>query len=486
MTGDGTYRINNRVPITVGTDNPNAPGTKGIGVAAQDDPDSVDSNVRTITFRNHALSPVGGPDVVTGGSGVLPAQTKAVTLFASDGSTYTMKSFLVYTDKGGIDRLSGGTALTVVVNTATPGTGGTTPVTQWTTFSIIGTPVFTSTGGLCINSPLAADGFGGWASPYGILPLLANQVYRVRISMSAPTAIAAGVTPCWDFVIDNFGGATTGESKYSSQYIFWDNNGNANSAGLASPNGRHTFDMWFSPLAISMADWNDPNTGEFRASNDANNDGRLQFRFLDVANSAVDGQNDGGTLCMTQFQLDRIDLAALTPVSGAPLYTNATFAANTHVVTPLNIVPNGTTTTFPSGALQVAPSTSTSWEVEVITLDVGDNVVNYSQPTTLSDNWPIPWTSNQLLKYTAGVQAPNATGETNPPDAITLQIDPASTEVLEQDLLALTSNKIGGPKAAAVSDYTSFFFTHNKSTSPITQLGFLRPRVVLLCRNDLH
>jgi hypothetical protein len=288
----------------------------------------------------------------------------------------------------------------------------------------------------------------------------------------------------WDFVIDNFGGATTGESKYSSQYIFWDNNGNANSAGLASPNGRHTFDIWFSPLAITMADWNDPNTGEFRASNDANNDGRLQFRYLDLDNSAVDGQNDAGTQCMTQFQLDRIDNAALT--ASSTLYTNSTFAANTHVVTPLNLVANGTTVTYPSGALQVAPSTSTSWDVEVISIDVGDNNVNYSQPTTLSDNWPIPWTSNQLLKYTAGVQAPNALGETNGPDAITLQMDPASTEVLEQDLIALTSNKIGGPKAASVSDYTSFFFSHNKSASPTTQLGFLRARVVLLCRSDLH
>jgi hypothetical protein len=485
MTGDGTYRIDNRVPITVGTDNPNAPGAKEIGKTGQEDPDKVDTNVRTITFRNNALSPVGGPDVNPGGSGVLPAQTKAVTLFASDGSTYTMKSFLVYTDKGGVDRLSGApiSAFTPVVAPATPGTGG-TGVNGWTTFSIIGSPTFTSTGGLCINSPLANGAFGGWVSPYGLLPLLANQVYRIRLTVSAPTAIAAGQAPLWDFVIDNFGGATTGESKYSSQYIFWDNNGNANSAGLASPNGRHTFDIWFSPLAITMADWNDPNTGEFRASNDANNDGRLQFRYLDLDNSAVDGQNDAGTQCMTQFQLDRIDNAALT--ASSTLYTNSTFAANTHVVTPLNLVANGTTVTYPSGALQVAPSTSTSWDVEVISIDVGDNNVNYSQPTTLSDNWPIPWTSNQLLKYTAGVQAPNALGETNGPDAITLQMDPASTEVLEQDLIALTSNKIGGPKAASVSDYTSFFFSHNKSASPTTQLGFLRARVVLLCRSDLH
>jgi hypothetical protein len=316
------------------------------------------------------------------------------------------------------------------------------------------------------------------------MPLLANQVYRIRISVSASAAIGAGATPAWDIVLDNFGSATVGESKYSCDYIFWDNNGNANSAGLATPNGRHTFDCWYSPLAISMADWNDPNTGEFRASNDANNDARIQFRFIDVDNSAVDGQNDAGNLCMTQFQIDRVDIAGLTATS--TLYNNTTYSASTHTVTPLNIVPNGTTTTFPGGAVQVSPSTSTSWELEVIAIDPGDANVNYSQPTSLSDNWPIPWTSNQLLKYTAGIQAPTATGDTNPPDAITLQVDPASTEVLEQNLLALTSNKIGGPKAASVSDYTSFFFSHNQSASPIPQLSFLRTRLVLLCRNDLH
>jgi hypothetical protein len=185
---------------------------------------------------------------------------------------------------------------------------------------------------------------------------------------------------------------------------------------------------------------------------------------------------------MTQYQIDRIDISQINSQS---TLLNTTFSASTNTVTTIvNAAP--TNVSYAGGSATITPSNSTAWETEVINFDPGDTTVDYNTPTTLSDNWPIPWTSNQLLKYTCGIQAPDATGETNPPDAITLQMDPASTEVLEQDLLALTTNKIGGPKASVVNDYTMFFYTHNKSASPISQLSFLRTRVGILCRSDLH
>jgi hypothetical protein len=231
FTGDGTYSINNRQPLNLGTDDPNAPGTKEVGKTGQDDSESVDSNPRTITFRNSSLSPDGGSRTDPGGGpGLKPAYTKPVTLFASDGSTYSMTTFLVYTDKSGEDRISGGAIMTSVLAPSTPATTGTFPWTSADALGGIGSESFSASGGLCINSPLAGANFGTWISPYGILPLLANQVYRIRISISSSTAIAANATPAWDFVVDNFGSATQGESKYSSDFIFWDNNGSANSA----------------------------------------------------------------------------------------------------------------------------------------------------------------------------------------------------------------------------------------------------------------
>jgi hypothetical protein len=346
---------------------------------------------------------------------------------------------------------------------------------------------------------LTAGGFGGWVSPYGILPLVTNNVYRIRVNVStgSAAAIAQSVTPLWDIVLDNFSGtASVKDQRYSAEWLFWDNNGSADSAGLADPAGRHVFDCWWAPMPVLLSDWNDSANvnGPFNVAQSAVKDGRLQFRFLDVDNSAVDGQNDAGTLCLTSYQIDRMPVDALTPVAGAALLDKGPgrpggdFSASTHVLSTLNLDVNPSAVlTFPGGTALIQPASGTAWDnVEVANFDPGDTNVNYGTPTTLSDNWPIPWTGNQLLKYTMGIQAPDPEGQTNPPDVIHMMMDTASTEVLSDNNVLFTTSLVGGPKSAAVNDYMMLYYTHNKTLHTTPQYGFLRTRFGILCRSDLQ
>jgi hypothetical protein len=485
FTGDGTYRINNRLPMNLGGgDNPNAPGTKSL--AAGDDPatsgTTQDANVRTITFRNNALSPVGGPNVDPITIGILPAQTKLVTLFASDGSSYTQKSFLVYTYNNGADALSG-KSLTPYQALTTPAAG----TTAWTSSNLIGTTTFSSgANGLCVQVPTTGANFGGWSSPYGIIALAKNNVYRVRIDVAGVPTIAQSATPLWDFVFDNVA-PSAAQQKFSTDIINWDTFGGANAAGPTT-GGRHIFDLWWAPLPIQAADWNDATNGEFRPANDAFNDVRFQYRILDVG--AVDSDNDSGTLCLRSTTIDRIDIADLAIASTA--YNNANLTAvNTTVST---IFPTSTNKVYAAGKLTLTPTTpgvgttppapptsAGSWGVEIITVDVGDATVNFGTPSSLTDNWPIPWVSNQLLKTEAGVTAPDSTGQSNPPDVIRLMMDAPTNEIGQDSLVSSGANLLGMPKTASETIYTAFYHTQNKTLNATPEFQALRPRFSLLC-----
>jgi hypothetical protein len=101
--GTGNYLLNGVDPIDTG--DPNNPGANQIDT--QDlDPDQVDNDPRTVTFRNANLTPIGqSPGNDPGFTGV--GADEIITLFASDCTTYSMKEIFVYTDAGGNDRLSG-------------------------------------------------------------------------------------------------------------------------------------------------------------------------------------------------------------------------------------------------------------------------------------------------------------------------------------------------------------------------------------------
>lgn len=510
MESSGTYRVNGRQSMNLGTDDPNAPGTKEVGKAGLDDVDSADSNPRTITFRNQALSPATSPGATfptdpTPHFGLLPAQTKMLTLFASDGTSFSQKSFLVYTFNGGLDSLSGKGLENIVPQTTPLSTGA----SSWTSQAVLGTINFSASGattGLCIDVPAAGDNFAGWISPYGIVQLVKNRVYRFRLEVSTTAAVADGATPFWDFLLDNVPNASDTsvvvEQKYSSDLLVWDNNGSANSAGRVS-GGRRQFDMYWAPLPVQQANWNDATSGEFATAHDAANDARFQFRVLDV-NGVVDGNNDAGTVCLNAYTIDGIDIGDISTSGNVYDNTSLVDAAGTPAANRTHVsfigISGATTTTYSGGVATITPTvvggattpaaTATpnpigSWDLEIVTLDVGDANIDFGNLSTVTDNWPIPWVSDQLLMVTAGIQAIDAAAEANPPDALQIVVDSATSEIAQGNTVLAGSNTIGLPKAASVTTYTSFVYTQNKTNNASTQLQGLRPNVGLLFQRGI-
>jgi len=483
----GNYQINGRDsldPENVANDPNNPTSAQELGApgatydSGLDDPDAVDSNLRTWTFRDKGYSPIGGapyadPNPTNETTEVI--RNEVVTLFASDGSSWSMTSVMVYTESNGRDRLS--STGEVILDQTPSGTLG------WTSSDLSGGAMtFLDSSGLCIQTPAAGSNFGLWVSPYDIVDLTQSKVYRVRLTMdSNGTPIAAGETPFWDFVIDNNGSAGA-QNKYAADFMNWDKEGGANSVGLSTTTGRGTFDIWYAPPAVTAADWNDPSTGEFIAASDADNDMRFTFRVLDV-DGVVDGPNDAGTICLRNVNVTTFDIDTLTPV-GSPIYNVTDITASTHVIGSVFGATN-TTTSFSGGDVTISPVASNpdAWDVEVISFDPGNT--DTSTAAELLDNYPVPWEADKLLKGTLTVQAPNAQGESTPPDVISMVWDSPTNELLSRNEVYAATNTLGLPKVAAPTDLVSFFYTHNLTASSATNYDNLRMRVLLLLTDTI-
>lgn len=496
----GRYTINGRAALLTATEDPNAPGAKSL-VAGDDTgvngADVVggglrDGNVRTLTFRDSSLSILGGAGTNTpSGLGAGAQVSELLTLFASDGTTYSSQTFLVFTEeKGGVDRLLTPTAVTVTsVGTILPAFNGTI---GWTTANFFGTTTFSSTtnNGLCLQVPLTGDNFGLWVSPFNAISLTTNSVYRVRLKMddNTATALAAGLTPLWDFVIDNFdtNNPNTTENKYSGTWINLDNFSGAAATVTPNPNtagkttaAAATFDIWYAPLAIQAADWNDTSAGEFIASRDNKNDMRMIFRVLDVNITANVANLDAGTLCIRAITVSKIPLNQLRVNQNLYDVSNITTATHsvagifaTQVVGAAAVTNAHTVADYTGGSLTVSPNTggtftdgtvsgAHAWDVEVVAITPGNTVTRGSGGVAADndDNWPFTWTPNQLLMGTMVATAANAQGAVNPPDGLQMSWDSPSTEILNASIQLSTSNVLGMPKTTPTT-YTSFFFTH--------------------------
>jgi hypothetical protein len=255
-------------------------GSALTGIGARVD----DSNVRTITFRDAVLSPIGKltTDLTGTAQGTVIASS-AVTLFASDASTdgalYSSKTFMVYTKYGSsgasYSGLSGAALATGVqgkggrnatstggVYTYNPATDGKT----WTTASLGGArfpAASTDSGnGLCLAGPTSSGAwttaqtagyYGLWLGANNYFSLTANTVYRIRLNVDAAStqtpALQAGKVPFWDILVDNV------DNKYSTDFLNVDQNGKDNS--LANEN---RFDVWFCPPQINSLSWNGATT----------------------------------------------------------------------------------------------------------------------------------------------------------------------------------------------------------------------------------
>jgi hypothetical protein len=479
----GRYRINGVDPIDLGSENANAPGAKRIDNQVVNSEVNPDANTRTITVRDHTLSPLpSGPNTDPGTVGIVASEV--ITFIASDGTTYSLdqggaNSVVVYTDNDGVDRLSPGGLQSTPV-TAISFTAGTQGWLSAIDFAIGGgvTPSQNGTTGLCIDVTAAGVNQGTWRSsdaPYNFIPLVANAVYRVRLNASTTSSL--GGTPLWTFVYEQQATCSGGE------YLFLDNEGGENAP---SPIGRSTFDLWITPPPVSTTAWNNTTNGPFAAANAGQRDYRLIFKVLDVENVGYGGETDAGAVCVRDIDVVRYAIGDLSGAATAtPLdvtsVTDALSGGNSQVDGLL-----GTNVTFNGGVATVSSSGNTWQSVEVALFRPGDKTVTLPPGSAADsgDNWPVTWEDNTLYQITFNLSAPDANSETNPPDILVVGADTPTNEVLSTNYITTRFALSGMPKQGTPQAFTSFHFGHSLSGTAAPFGKLLRPKLQVICRTD--
>jgi len=464
---DGThpqrYSFNGVPMLNLATDDPKVPGAKQINNQVLNSEQNPDTNAATITVRNVRLSPIGGPEVDPGATtGILSGETQMVTLFASDGTTYSQKELLLYTDNGGADRLSpGGTVVTqrTFVSSTSSYTwgGGSGNMTSGVT-----------TQGLCFTVAAAGDNFGQWTGVMGDITPEANSVYKIRITVTGSNT-DWNLVPFWDFYVENYDSATdTGANLYGQDCLFLGNTGGAN----AVLNAPRSYDMWFAPTAFNTPQWSG-----FGSLTAAQQRGRVNFRVMDFASRSDLGlQVDQGTVCFRDLTITRFPYSAMQVVD-ANTYNPTLSMANTSGTGTVNYGDDyaGSTASAASGVVTIAVNASGQ-----------NNLYGHLFPATFSqwdsthmaDKYPIPWVSNTLYQITAEIAATDANSQTNPFDVIWLGVDMPGNEAIMQALVTNRGNLCASPKTTA-STYTAFWWSHNQSSSSVPSDVFFRPRLDL-------
>jgi hypothetical protein len=472
VESSGTYQLNGVATLNLATDNPTSPGAKAISTQVLNSEENPDTNARTVTLRNVHLSPFAGPDTAPNPdvAGIVAAETKVVTLFASDGATHSLgKDLLVYTDNNGVDRLSTGVAAPDTTINFLTGTN------NWVYALGFGTMSSSTVGGICLEAPLTGVNFANWSSPYQIINLVDNAVFRIRLTVDS-TQTTAFKNPLWDIVYDSFAtNPAERQDAYGGDFFFLDNEGGANAPGTL---GRTEFEVWAAPIPVAAPSWR---ANAFTTAMEPSNDMRLIFRILDADGAGYGAETDLGRICLKSLDITKFDITNDLQ-EGAVVFNAATItnAATDNPLTATSFSATGlvgTTATFASGAVTITPTDSNGWTNEISKIEPGDTTVNTSTGAGLTDNWPITWENQTLYKAEVQVSAPDATGESNPPDAIRFGMDTPTTELIYLAHITPNMNRAGTPKQGTPQTYTSFFFSHNLSLTTIPNAKALRPRM---------
>ena len=417
-----------------------------------------DHDPATVTVRNSDLSPLGGQTTTPAEKGILAAQVGMVTLIASDGSSYSQKDLMIYTDNGGpCDRLSG------CGNTC----GGGLPLEGFAFVSLGGsvTPS-TMAGQLCMETSLLGDNMAMWVGRTGDMPLSMNSVYDIALQMTSSN-VAPGHTPFWDVFLDNNNDLGTGLNLYGADGYFLDNEGGANAAISSGK----TFHMVWAPLAVGLAQWNDPATGPFRTAVGDAIKGRFVFRVMDVwlnGNSGIRADIQSGTICLKNLTITKYPLSGVKTV-GAALYDVSTFtdstASGTGNLVTTTLTPGATVVTTTGGGITIAPSAN-GQATMYTSFFPGDTNNDYNNPVTQADNFPAVNMANTIYRMSYTIAAVDANSAANPPDCFYIGVDTPSNEVICQSFV--TSN-LGGcamPKTTP-STYVAFYHSNYGTNSTV-------------------
>jgi len=458
------------------------PGANAINTSVVGGEVNPDSNAATLTIRDVHLTPLGS---TTQGLDPGSGDSQVVTLFASDGSTYSQKDVMFYAQHGN-DHLSqsGGVWLLVINKSFNGGVQG------WTTTSWGGTISFPTNNNtaICLNLGLTGSNAGFWTGPYGELSLVKNNVYRIRMTMvgSQSGAGAQSDVPFWEMIVNNYTG-TQGLNQYGLNYFILDNTGRANAVTTTA----REFQAWWCPSSVSAPQWNDEaatgvNGSPYSAANAANKDGFLQFRSLDSPGGGTTGEFDQGSVCIDDLTIERQDIAGLS--LGAPLYnaTNITDGRSSTAGNPQNpsILLN-TTATFSGGAVTVGAANATQEYLGA--LDCGDANLDQATPSTLPDNFPVALQPQKGYLITYMMAAPTAADASNPPDAFWIGADTPTNELICLSYVATGGGNLSAmPKSGTPQAYKALFWSnYGTAASNPAQYAAFRPRFMFVGANTL-
>lgn len=484
-TGSGTngasnYLINGVNPINVATTDPTSPTTAMIINRNELDPvPGKDSLKNTITIRNKALSPLPMSTVGTdpGVTGIVPAQTQVVTFFCSDGNAFSSETVFFYTDNGGNDRLSGGSAFKPVLSDKITAMWATNPY-EWSpggTNGITRTLPSGMTTGVCLNVPTTGDNTGSVITAFPYFNLAANQVYQIKMKMSCSN-LTPGNMPFWDIVLENYEAHTgKGLNLYIMDTLVFPNEG----AGNALTPTASSFTWYWTPPAVATAQWNNASTGAFTAARDSVNDPRLRFRMMDYGTATYPvGQGDlkSGAVCIQEVEIAAAAVT-LAQTVGSPLVNITSLAANTGTggnVEFVQLIAGASTGTFASGALTVTP-TGSGTTLEMPDIRPATDATYSIDPANASslDNFPIAWKTGKILRLQVGMSAPTAADEASPWDAYIFIFNTMTNEI-NMESYQTSNQAIGSPKVGTPQTYTTFFYTGTETKSTVANYHRLR------------
>lgn len=494
---NGNYGVNGAQRLTGADSLVTPPAAKVINSQANETAAGeydVDNNVLTPTVRDISLTPYHAA------SGTNPGQpagtivdTAQVTFWASDGTTAgaTKRPMTFYTQEwdgtpAGGDRISA-TPTPPPVHVAT--LDFSTGTNNWTSATPLNV-TYQTAGGLCISVSAvgqAGAAIGQWISPYGVIALTDNSVWRARATLTS-TQTTAGQVPLWDIYFQNLntdasGNPTAGGQAYIGDYLYVDQAGSANAVKGPSV-GTNNFELWYTPSAVETPQWRNATSGIFTTTYDGQRDMRIVFRLLDAGGSYGGAAAANGQICLTNLSIDKFDLANIQ--SSTNLYTLSPLVVGINGVSVGN-VGDGSVQDFNNNPLTITPSST--WSANIVNITPGDtNNPDISSgsydPNAVPDNYPLPWTTGAVYQIVAELSAPNAAAETNGPDAITISFDSKTNELAGDSYATTGLSAVGSPKqvstVGSTQNYMSIIGTGVVTNSAVVNANLLRWKMSIL------
>jgi hypothetical protein len=316
-----------------------------------------------------------------------------------------------------------------------------------------------------IIAPGAGRNFAQWSSPAGWLATRPGVVWRVRARVESDQH-EAGRTPLWGLLLGERGR----RPACGGTYLFLDNAGGANSAGLAGSVGRGEFEAWFTPPAAL-------NESAGRAGGRAGLS--VAFQLADNAEAGIDARQDAGTLGLREIELTSYSLGSMAMEQ--EVYELGRMTPERVAV---DSIPGSVGVSFSGGALTLAltgqglaafPRRGYYDPTAPTLAAVQPGGPESDGAAARRRNWPIPWEANKLYLIEAEMSARAPLGDDSPL-RVRIGMDSATTELIA---LAWSGSGGGLPQPGAPQRFIAFFHSHNRTLADDASWQGLRPRVSL-------